>query len=266
MFRSLCFAISSFILLSYGVGSFQATTRADEPATSQAVAVVELFTSQGCSSCPPADDILTKLHAWGEKNGQPVYCLSFHVDYWNSLGWADPFSRPEFTARQREYAQSFQTTRIYTPQMIVNGDTEFVGSRGSEAMQALKAALKSQVGTTIHLQATMGSDGRTGTVRYKVAVDQPTAVLNIALVQNEVENSVPRGENAGRDLAHVNVVRALQSVSLDKPSGRVELTLPQGLPASSARVIAYVQHRQSRQVLGATAVDFVSDQSDRLGR
>ncbi len=266
MFRSLCFVIFGFVLWSCGAGSFQVTATADEPATSRGVAVVELFTSQGCSSCPSADDVLAKIHAWGEKKGQPVYCLSFHVDYWNSLGWADPFSRPEFTARQREYAPSFQARRIYTPQMIVNGKTEFVGSRRSEAMQALKAALKSPAGTTLHLQATMSGDGRMGTVRYKVTVDQPTAVLNIALVQKAVENSVLRGENAGHDLAHVNVVRALQSVSLDKPSGKVELTLPQGLSASSARVIAYVQHRQSRQVLGATAVDFVSAPSDKLGR
>ena len=91
-------------------------------------AVVELFTSEGCSSCPPADNLLGEIVKDAQKGQQRVYCLSFHVDYWNSLGWRDPYSDPAFSRRQREYARAFESVQVYTPQMVVNGSTGFVGS------------------------------------------------------------------------------------------------------------------------------------------
>src|SRR5579872_5297720 len=90
--------------------------------------VIELFTSQGCSSCPAADKNLAELIEEAEKKGLPVYGLSFHVDYWNYIGWKDPYSRSEYTARQREYSSFLNSETVYTPQMIVNGEVEFVGS------------------------------------------------------------------------------------------------------------------------------------------
>ncbi len=183
------------------------------------VAVVELFTSQGCSSCPPADQLLAAVAELNTKRRLPVYCLSFHVDYWNSLGWADPFSDKQYTARQHAYAAKMRSDRVYTPQMVVNGAVEFVGSDAGRAKEAFKAALSRQPSSKVALQTQSLSDGSQIAVRYAVSRSQPREVLNVALAQIAAGNAVPRGENAGKDLSHVNVVRAFQTVELDKQGG-----------------------------------------------
>ena len=123
-------------LMLVTLGCQQAATSQAEEITknsrSKGMAVIELFTSQGCSSCPSADRNLARIVESAERDGRPVYALSFHVDYWNSLGWRDPFSAEEFTQRQREYARKFQARSVYTPQMVVNGQVHFVGSRAAD--------------------------------------------------------------------------------------------------------------------------------------
>ena len=218
---------------------------------SAAPTVVELFTSQGCSSCPPADELLARIDEWSNGSGVPVYCLSFHVDYWNRLGWNDPYSSQQFSARQRAYARAFESDRVYTPQMIVNGEEEFVGSQGGDATEALKRALKREPKYTIELQARPSDDG-SALIQYRITGNEPGRVLNIALVQKGVENDVPRGENAGRALAHVNVVRSLKTVLLDEPSGEVVINLPKELKYADVHVVAYVQHRHTLQIHGAS--------------
>src|SRR5258706_7835451 len=107
--------------------------------------VIELFTSQGCSSCPAADKNLAEIIEDAEKNGQPVYGLSFHVDYWNYIGWKDPYSNPGYTARQHQYAQKLNSESVYTPQMIVNGEIEFVGSNKKASSEAVASALSKKM-------------------------------------------------------------------------------------------------------------------------
>src|SRR5258706_3032673 len=107
--------------------------------------VMDLVTSQGCSSCPAADKNLAEINEDAEKNGQPVYGLSFHVDYWNYIGWKDPYSKPEYTARQHQYAQKLNSESVYTPQMIVNGEIEFVGSNKKASSEAVAQALTKEM-------------------------------------------------------------------------------------------------------------------------
>ena len=126
------------------------------------VAVVELFTSQGCSSCPPADALLRKIHEYAEENKLPVYVLSFHVDYWNRLGWTDPYSDPTYTQRQRAYARHFGTDRVYTPQMIVGGEREFVGSNGKQAGVALQESLQASARVKVSVEVTSRENERLG--------------------------------------------------------------------------------------------------------
>src|SRR5271167_1475342 len=112
-------------------------------------AVVELFTSEGCSSCPPADAALAEMAANARKSGAPVFALAFHVDYWNYLGWTDRFSDAAYTRRQSDYARAFNTDQVYTPQMIVNGVDQFVGSDRDAAKRAIDAALAKPAPATV---------------------------------------------------------------------------------------------------------------------
>jgi len=218
------------------------------PATEAApIAVIELFTSEGCSSCPPADRLLLDLAA---RDDARLFPLAFHVDYWNRLGWTDPFSDAAYSERQRSYARALGSDRVYTPQMIVNGDEEFIGSRRVTAERAIQHALDAPARATIDLHATVESDSVR--INYSV-VDAPSgAMLHLALVQQEAEQSVPRGENAGRTLRHANVVRAFET--LPAGSGSKTLALPDDLDAENASVVAYVQTSGMQQIVGATRV------------
>ena len=121
-------------------------------------AVVELFTSEGCSSCPPADAVLAELIKDAKDNNRRVFCIAFPVDYWNKLGWTEPHGDPNHTKRQQEYSTAFRTDQIYTPQMIVNGTEEFVGSDKAKAQKSIAAALGQKAATAV----TLGMDKPTG--------------------------------------------------------------------------------------------------------
>lgn len=222
---------------------------AAEPSTG--FAVVELFTSEGCSSCPPADELLQRIDAWGEQNGQPVYALSFHVDYWNRLGWEDPYSTAGFTDRQRSYAAMAGERSVYTPQMIVNGRKGFVGSDAKLATAAVSSALGEPPPGKLVANVLPGG---AGTVRFGYrSSGLGDAKLSLALVQTEGKQAVTRGENAGRTLRHVNVVRAFRSIDLDT-SGAGEASIDR--PADQTgptRLVIYAQDRRTRRVLAAAS-------------
>lgn len=173
--------------------------------------LVELFTSEGCSSCPPADRLLSELSEASERAGIPVVPLSLHVDYWDSLGWRDPFSSAEFTARQKRYASRLHQRSIYTPQMVVDGTDVFVGSDRRSAEEAIRnASAKSRL--RIGIRGTVK-------VRNELAIDirldgsgleeRAKASLLLAVTEDGLSSQVTRGENAGHRLSHTAVVRAL---------------------------------------------------------
>lgn len=224
------------------------------PAGLEPFAVVELFTSEGCSSCPPADKLLSRLAERSDRGGRRIFALSFHVDYWNYLGWKDPFSRAGFTARQRDYADVL-SARVYTPQMIVNGKVEFVGSDASRAEKSLDAALAAKAVASIRLEAF--SEASPGSIRIAVRVENHRRgdLLNVALVERDVSIAVRRGENGGRTLRHDNVVRSFRSIGLD--AGGVEsfsLACPAGTETGRLSVIAYVQEVPTLGITGAVSI------------
>lgn len=213
------------------------------------VAVVELFTSEGCSSCPSADRLLVNL---AERDDPRLLPLAFHVDYWNRLGWRDPFSDAAYSQRQRAYARTFQSGRVYTPQMIVNGRREFVGSRRHEAQAAIKQALEQPAPALVVVRASV-TDGTTASVTYTVKEAPDGTVLNIALVQRRAVQGITSGENAGKTLKHANIVRVFETVP--PGSGARTLTIPEGLRADEIAVVAYVQDPETMQIYGATQAD-----------
>jgi hypothetical protein len=214
--------------------------------------IIELFTSQGCSSCPAADKNLTEILQKATKEGQPIYGLSFHVDYWNYIGWKDPYSNKAFTERQRKYSEQLGLSSIYTPQMIVNGTNEFVGAYKNDSDRAVAKALKQPAQYQIAIGEISYVNGK---LKLHYSVTQPThgELINIAVVEKSTENYVPRGENSGRKLHHDNVVKSFTTLSL-KQQDEVEVNIAD-LNKEKSMVIVYVQN-SSLAVLGASAKVF----------
>lgn len=219
--------------------------------------LVELFTSEGCSSCPPADAVAERLLRTQPVPGARVVLVAHHVDYWDSLGWPDPFSSPSATTRQTGYAPLGRGS--YTPQAVIDGEAELVGSRAS-AMEAAVASAAERPHGRLDLEVAREASGYR--VTAKAAALPPGAAadaeLVLAVVQDRARVAVPRGENAGRTLAHAGVARALRVLG-PVPSSGVELyaslqplaavAAPEG---SGFSVVAFVQERGARRVL-ATA-------------
>lgn len=207
-------------------------------------AVVELFTSEGCSSCPPADEAVAELLS---KQLENVYILCFHVDYWNKLGWKDPFSQSLFSARQGKYARVFSLESSYTPQVVVNGTSEFVGSNESRLNATVKNSLNTEAQSAISISTKKLSS--TVTVTYNIT-GTDVVLLNLAFVQPEASTVVKKGENRGRTLHHVNIVRALHTADV-KGAGNLTIDIPKSLTDVPLQLIAYTQSKQSFKVLGA---------------
>ncbi|MEV4656782.1 DUF1223 domain-containing protein [Micromonospora sp. NPDC049301] len=222
-------------------------------------AVVGLFTSQGCSSCPPAEEVLTEIERDARTREQPVFALGFHVDYWDDLGWPDRFADAAFTARQQAYARAFGSGHLYTPQMVVNGTVEFVGSDRRRAASAIASALTSAPSTPLTLSmqdyAAGAGGGQRVVLGYETERPGERTVLNVAIVERGLESEVARGENAGRTLRQDNVVRAFTSSGLDAESGRVELETAPDLDPRQATVLGYVQNDRDKAIVAATAID-----------
>jgi len=216
------------------------------------IAVVELFTSQGCSSCPSADRLLTRLMEEAEAQGKTLFPLSFHVSYWNYLGWKDPYSSDDFTNRQRLYSSRLKISNIYTPQMIVNGKHEFVGSNKALAKSSIDQVYNDKPLVNLVLTEADRSENQ---IKYNFSWDGPLGgyILNVALVERDIENYVPRGENGGRTLHHDNVVRFFSTYNSAK-SGSVTVELPENANLENCSVVLYAQGKQNWEVVGATAI------------
>jgi len=249
----------ALFLLSVSLGCARSGDAADastRPAqvASHAPVVIELFTSEGCSSCPPADGLLAELISEAQAHGQPVYCMAFHVDYWDRLGWRDPFSSAAFSTRQHRYAAAFGSDQVYTPQLVINGKSGFDGSDAAEARRQIRAAMEGPVATEVVMKAEKTAGGLT--VAYRVRDAPEDAVLNVALVERSVTTRVERGENAGRTLRHANVVRAFGTASLSKSnSASIDLTPPESLEPANALLIGFVQDQKTMVIAGASTAD-----------
>jgi hypothetical protein len=239
--------IITFIAVILILSSFVSCMPANKNEVSgKGFAVVELFTSEGCSSCPPADAVAAKLAQEYKDN---VYVLGFHVDYWDRLGWKDVFSNSDFSKRQYHYGQIFHLNSVYTPQVIINGRTEFVGSNEAKLRNAITQELNNTPEKNIELTAKDNND--VVTVSYKVDTASNT-VLNIALIQLQAQSNVKRGENEGRTLHHIDVVRDFKTVNADKNAkGNVDIILPETLSVKDCRIIAYLQNNDNWQIIAA---------------
>ena len=237
------------LLLLFIAVSFVLAMRFTKPAVpvvqpAGSFAVVELFTSEGCSSCPPADEAMAAVIKQYPAN---VFVLGYHVDYWDQLGWKDAFSNATYTDRQRGYAAALNLNSIYTPQVIVNGQTEFVGSNEAMLNKSIRNELDHHATNTITITA-ISKDAATIAVNYNTSHPGKTT-LNIALVQLHAVTVVKRGENQGKNLAHVNVVRDFKKTR--DVSGSISLKLPAGLSPADCHVIAFLQDKPGTAITAA---------------
>lgn len=213
-------------------------------------AVVELFTSEGCSSCPPADQLMARIQQ--ESKDQPIYILAFHVDYWNRMGWKDVFSDAAYTQRQNQYAAWLRLESVYTPQVVVNGSKEFVGSQESPIRKAISNGLQEASPAQLTLDDVRLDKGNV-TWRYQARNAGHHTSLLVAIVQRSATSQVKAGENSGRTLSHVQIVRQLQTVKVDADgSGAGDLPLPAGVGASDEELIAFLQDNDNGHIIAAT--------------
>lgn len=214
-----------------------------ESAPGQPLVLVELFTSQGCSSCPPADRLLTRL-----VEEDRVIALAFHVDYWNYIGWTDPFSSKTWSDRQRGYAAVFGSNRIYTPQLVVNGRWEGVGSDAREVDRLLRDA-RGSLRDELSLEIEESAAGLTARLSSLESTGSRRAWLAVA--ESGFETPVGRGENAHHTLRNDNVVRRLEAVELGED---VPVELDPEWKRERLRLVAFLQDPKTLAVTAATQV------------
>jgi hypothetical protein len=234
--------LAFFVLLAWPVSG----------ASAAGVAVVELFTSEGCSSCPPADDLLVEIAREARQSKRAIYPLAFHVDYWDDLGWKDPFGAAAYSRRQSEYVAAFGGEGAYTPEMVVNGRVGFVGSRREQAQKEIARALEQPATADVRIiSASRMPDGSVTVlahVRGAEARDRAVCAW--------VEHHIGAGENSGRTLHHGEVVRALQTASVGK-EGDLKLTLakPAGSAPGPSSVVVFIQNPRTLAITGAARLD-----------
>jgi len=229
--------------------------------------LVELFTSEGCSNCPTADRFLVQLQKLQPVAGVEIIALGQHVDYWNGRGWVDPYSSAQFSARQHDYAGTFGNDGVYTPQMIVDGQDEFVGSDRERALEAIAdSARKPKASVQISRADASGqAGGKPFTLQVRAegldrAGSHEWADVWLAITEDDLDSRVGRGENAGRRLQHVAVVREMRAIGKVEPvpravfSSETLVTPRREWNRGKLRAVVFVQGRRTKRILGAAAL------------
>jgi len=241
-----------FGVVLVAAAAFTAKPSAPPEAKRKAV-VVELFTSEGCSSCPPADALLSRLRQQGQQNGVEIIPLGFHVDYWNYLGWQDRFSSQSYSKRQEHYARTFAINGPYTPQMVVDGLQQFVGSDASRAREAMSEGASQVQKADVQL-ALASPDKLMVHVSGEAAGD-----VVLAITEDNLVSQVRSGENSGHELRHMAVVRDFRTLGKLAGGGfdaEVPLALARDWKTKDVHFVVFVQEA-SGKVEGAASLPAV---------
>lgn len=224
------------------------------PAKAQNPVVVELFTSEGCSSCPPADAVLADLSRVGQQDGTDLILLGEHVDYWNYLGWTDRFSSAQFSQRQSEYAHALHG-QVYTPEMVIDGRAGFVGNSLGDVQQKIAAAERDPKPAQVALA--WANDKQ---LQVKVSgANLPHSNVLLAITENNLTTAVGAGENGGTTLHHAAVVRQLRNLGTVKSNQyavSVDVTPAAGWNTANLKVAVLVQDASSMAILGAGEIAY----------
>lgn len=229
------------------------------PPDNTPIVIVELFTSEGCSSCPPADEFLTSL---SNQNigGAQVIVLSEHVDYWDRLGWRDPFSSSLFTARQQAYGEQFRLDSVFTPQLVVDGWASVSGNERDAAQRTIRKAAQFPKATASVSAASPDRANRLVSLKVTglAAPSTDRADVFFAVIENDLATQVPSGENAGRRLRHTGVVRTLTRVAeIEAKKGAyvadLKVKIDPTWRSESIRGVLIVQDHKTHKIVGAAS-------------
>ncbi|HVG92726.1 MAG TPA: DUF1223 domain-containing protein [Alphaproteobacteria bacterium] len=227
--------------------------KTNEPGVSRKAVVVELFTSEGCSSCPPADELLAHLRQDLSAKNIQVIPLGFHVDYWNSLGWKDRFSSVEYSRRQEQYTQSLRVDGPYTPEMVVDGAVEFVGNDAGQAQRTIREAASQPEAAKVKISSAADQLA----VQVKAPSSAKDAQVVLAITEDNLTTQVGSGENGGRTLHHAAVVRELRQLGrLHEGSfeANVALKLDKEWKRADLRAVVFVQQGGTGKIQGAASL------------
>lgn len=235
---------------------FRAPFSAGETESGPAPVLVELFTSEGCSSCPPADVLLGKLDQLQAVQGARVVVMSEHVDYWDHDGWKDPFSSHQLTERQESFVRRFHEPTPYTPEMIVDGQTAFVGSDGSKAESAIRSASRlPAIGVSVAPAPAGGSVAVEVAALNEALGPAHSADVFVAFARDQASTDVQAGENRGRTLYYVSVVSSLRKVGKVNRTSGYRGEFPAAGHAGE-RLIAFAQEAGNGRVVGCAMYKF----------
>jgi hypothetical protein len=255
--------IGPIVTLALLASCVAATGQSTPAETPKSVAIVELFTSEGCSSCPPADALLQRINLQQTSAGQLIVGISEHVTYWNDLGWKDPYAQSIFTDRQAYYASRLSLEGSYTPQMVLNGQEQFVGSDSAALEQALRRDARKK-----HLSLKILSSNLAGsTVSVDFSLLGPTAGsfdIVAVLTDDADKSNVIHGENAGRLLQHVSVARSLSRIATVRGDAQqsVRIPLPNGFLTTGGpghHLILFAQEPHQGAIVAAATVTVPTD-------
>jgi hypothetical protein len=252
LIRSLSTAMLA-VVLSPAILSQATSTPSTSPNPS--AVLVELFTSEGCSDCPPSDELLRQVNGRSTAAGQLIVGISEHISYWNGLGWKDPFSAERYTSRQNDYGTHFGLESVYTPQMVVNGREQFVGS-DRRALQAALATESQRKQISLRIDSAQIKDNSVTFTYTASDLPQKGALQLVAVLVDDMDqSSVLRGENSGRKLMHVAVARAFAPLATLRETGQHATTLPLppsflSTPGAGHHLVLFAQQGSGGPIVG----------------
>lgn len=225
--------------------------------------LVELFTSEGCNSCPPADAFLHDLTQSPPARSGELILIAWHVDYWDHLGWRDPFGLPSASVRQRQFDQAMQQrgvpgAGIYTPQMIINGQQALVGSNRNAGREAINKAARADIAT---LQLAVKPDDDKITITTKLPTLPAGVTVVGVLVEDDLRSAVKAGENRGHTLRHDRVARAVAEGKIADGVATIELRQPAGVVAANASLVVFAQAADTGPILAVGAAPLADEPS-----
>ena len=241
-------SIIALIMAFKGINDDKNLKKIKSSNSDKSFAVVELFTSEGCWSCPPADELIAKLEK--DNLNKKLYIMAFHVDYWDHQGWKDRFSKAKFTERQRKYASWMKLSTLYTPQLIINGKVEMIGSETSRVLSGIHSAMLENHPGHLAVKINKSEVNHVQVSYTSTSLSQHSTIL-MALVQKQASSQVAAGENAGKYLSHVQIVRELQS-SMLKAKDSFSFELPEA--NQDYEIIVFEQNQKSGEIVDATSI------------
>lgn len=245
-----------FITLIVLTFSFYIPLKAQQPILYPSV-LIELFSSEGCSSCPDADAFLQELITIADSSQSPVFCLDYHVDIWNKSGWVDKFSDTSFSRRQREYMVKVRQEALFTPMMFVNGTGALPGAAKKEVAKLINYHMNQPPKVNLQTRAGYVAQSNTLLLDYEVSGNSDSCNLHFVIAYKKSESVITAGENKGKTLVHHQTAKSWKEVTIDpSKKGRVEIQLPNDIPLSNLMLISFVQHTQTWRIYATDQLMF----------